>query len=149
MRPVRGVLIAPPVWERDPPIGFTPPRRVAGLRGFGSGNRHRRDSVGRRPRARGTRNPSPGGEVQDGVAVSDIDEPSGADQAPVDSAAPRRSGISRRALVFGGIAVGGLAALGGGALVYREIRRSAPPEGTWVKLSPIVPVPEASPRPVS
>lgn len=81
--------------------------------------------------------------------MSDIDEPSGADQALVDPAAPRRSGISRRALVFGGIAVGGLAALGGGALVYREIRRSAPPEGTWVKLSPIVPVPEASPRPVS
>ncbi|WP_295831327.1 PIG-L family deacetylase [uncultured Microbacterium sp.] len=81
--------------------------------------------------------------------MSGIDEPSGADQAPVDPATPRRSGISRRALVFGGLAVGGLAALGGGALVYREIRRSAPPEGAWVKLSPIVPVPETSPRPMS
>ncbi len=51
--------------------------------------------------------------------------------------------------MFGGVAVGGLAALGGGALVYREIRRSAAPEGTWVKLSPIVPVPESTPRAAS
>lgn len=50
--------------------------------------------------------------------------------------------VSRRGLLIGGIAVGGLAVLGGGgALLYRDIRRSAGPEGAWVELSPIVPVP--------
>lgn len=77
--------------------------------------------------------------------MSDIDEPSTGEPSPPEGA-PARPGLSRRALLFGGIAVGGLAALGGGALVYREIRRSAGPEGTWVKLSPIVPVPDALPR---
>lgn len=53
-------------------------------------------------------------------------------------------------MVLGGIAVGGLAALGaGGALLYREVRRSAGPEGAWVQLSPIASVPSASPRQVS
>lgn len=87
--------------------------------------------------------PSPGGEQhRTESSVSDIDEPSGGE----DARSPRRPAISRRALVFGGLAVGGLAALGGGALIYRDLRRSAGPEGTWVELSPIVPVPEESPR---
>ncbi|MFJ4037422.1 PIG-L family deacetylase [Microbacterium sp. NPDC090007] len=77
--------------------------------------------------------------------MSDIDEPSNGEHSPTEGV-PARSGISRRALLFGGIAVGGLAAVGGGALLYREIRRSAGPEGTWVALSPIVPVPDAAPR---
>lgn len=77
--------------------------------------------------------------------MSDIDEPSGGDPARGGDQSSRKSGLSRRTLVFGGIAVGGLAVLGGGALVYREVRRAAGPEGSWVKLSPIVPLPESSP----
>jgi LmbE family N-acetylglucosaminyl deacetylase len=80
--------------------------------------------------------------------VEDIDEPG--DGADARGRARRRPVVSRRALVLGGIAVGGLAALGGGgALVYREIRRSAGPEGAWVELSPIMPVSRASPRAAS
>lgn len=83
--------------------------------------------------------------------MSDIDEPSSGDgaarrDAQGHSGASRRSSISRRALIFGGLAAGGLAAIGGGALVYRDVRRSEGPDGTWVKLSPIVPLPRDAPR---
>lgn len=81
--------------------------------------------------------------------MSDIDEPSRGDGTDAEGAERRRRVIGRRALVFGGIAVGGLAALGGGALVYRDMRRSAGPEGAWVKLAPIVPAPGALPRETS
>lgn len=83
--------------------------------------------------------------------MSDIDEPS-SDDGPLDGrtvGARGRRDVSRRALVFGGLAVGGLAALGGGALAYRAARRSAGPEGTWVDLSPIIPVPDRAPRETS
>lgn len=58
----------------------------------------------------------------------------------------RRIVVTRRAALFGGIAVLGL---GGGALVYRRLRRSAGPEGAWVPLAPIVPRAFASPAPDS
>lgn len=83
--------------------------------------------------------------------MSDIDEPSSGDgaarrDAHSSSGAARRSSISRRGLIFGGLAAGGLAAIGGGALLYRDMRRSQGPDGTWVKLSPIVPQPRDAPR---
>ncbi|MCJ1706424.1 PIG-L family deacetylase [Microbacterium sp. VKM Ac-2923] len=77
--------------------------------------------------------------------MSDIDEPSPGDGAEEERPPKRHSLVGRRALVFGGIAVGGLAVLGGGALVYRDIRRSAGPEGAWVELDPIVAVPSRAP----
>ncbi|MDQ1137882.1 LmbE family N-acetylglucosaminyl deacetylase [Microbacterium sp. SORGH_AS 1204] len=81
--------------------------------------------------------------------MSDIDEPSHGGGNEAERAPRRRPVVSRRALVLAGVAVGGLAALGGGALIYRDIRRSAGPEGTWVELNPIVPVPSTSPRATS
>lgn len=82
--------------------------------------------------------------------MSDIDEPSSGDGADPGGSEPRRPLVSRRALLLGGIAVGGLAVVGGGgALVVRQIRRSAGPEGAWVELGPIVPLPSASPRAAS
>ena len=81
--------------------------------------------------------------------MSDIDEPSRGGDEDAQPAPRRRPLVSRRTLVWAGVAVGGLAALGGGALIYRDIRRSAGPEGTWVELNPIVPVPSISPRATS
>ncbi len=74
--------------------------------------------------------------------MRDIDEPS-SDDGAARGEARRRSALSRRSLLIGGLAAGGLAVLGGGGvLLYRDIRRSAGPEGAWVELGPIVPVPE-------
>ncbi len=89
--------------------------------------------------------------------MSDIDEPSGTEPARGDGsggaanggADSRRPKVSRRTLLLGGLAVGGLAAIGGGALVYRDLRRADGPDGAWVKLSPIVPLPRDAPRDAS
>ncbi|WZH37461.1 MAG: PIG-L family deacetylase [Microbacterium enclense] len=75
----------------------------------------------------------------DDLAPEDPPERSAADRA-------RRARVTRRGLLIGGLAVVGL---GGGALVYRNIRRSAGPVGTWVSLAPVLPVSVASPLPVS
>lgn len=65
------------------------------------------------------------------------DELSGAESGGTDTAnAARRVRVSRRGLFIGGLA---LAGLGGGALLFRQIRRSGPPVGAWIPLRAIVP----------
>ncbi|MDF2044645.1 MULTISPECIES: PIG-L family deacetylase [unclassified Microbacterium] len=75
------------------------------------------------------------------------DDPS-PDTAPDDSAVDRarRARLTRRGLLIGGLAVVGL---GAGALVYRNVRRSSGPVGTWVSLAPILPASLPSPLPPS
>ncbi|KTR93410.1 hypothetical protein NS220_12555 [Microbacterium testaceum] len=68
----------------------------------------------------------------------------GADESARERA--RRVRVTRRGLLIGGLAVVGL---GAGALVYRNIRRSAGPVGTWVSLSPIPAASVPSPLPPS
>ncbi|MDQ1123230.1 PIG-L family deacetylase [Microbacterium trichothecenolyticum] len=70
----------------------------------------------------------------------------GAPDADAARARARRRTITRRAAIAGGLTVLGL---GGGALLYRQLRRSAGPEGAYVPLAPIVPGALASPRPLS
>lgn len=77
------------------------------------------------------------------------DEPFARDDASDADAArarSRRRVVTRRAALAGGLTVLGL---GGGALLYRHLRRSAGPEGAFVPLAPIVPGDLASPRPLS
>jgi LmbE family N-acetylglucosaminyl deacetylase len=95
--------------------------------------------------------PGAGEEEEDGPAVGTDDEsaPDTAVGAAPDEAArerARRLRLTRRGLLIGGLAVVGL---GAGALVYRNIRRSAGPVGTWVSLAPIPAASVPSPLPPS
>ncbi|MDF2992270.1 MAG: hypothetical protein K0S37_2784 [Microbacterium sp.] len=77
-------------------------------------------------------------------AASPDSTPDGTPDESVDRA--RRARLTRRGLLIGGLAVVGL---GAGALVYRNVRRSAGPVGTWVSLAPILPASLPSPLPPS
>ncbi|KEP76387.1 hypothetical protein HR12_00080 [Microbacterium sp. SUBG005] len=86
--------------------------------------------------------------------MSDIDEPSSGDgvarrDAQDSTGASRRSSISRRALIFGGLAAGGLAAIGGGAWCTATCAVPRGRTAPGVKLTPIVPLPRDVPRDAS
>lgn len=83
------------------------------------------------------------------MGIDDESSPDATASATTDESArdrARRVRMTRRGLLIGGLAVVGL---GAGALVYRNIRRSAGPVGTWVSLAPIPAASVPSPLPPS
>ncbi|MBD8206323.1 PIG-L family deacetylase [Microbacterium sp. CFBP 8790] len=86
--------------------------------------------------------------MSDAQPPSPDESPDGEPPRDADAALARarRVVVTRRVAIAGGLTLLGL---GGGALLYRQARRSDGPDGAWVPLAPIVPGPLPSAMPIS